>query len=74
MGQFFRCLRSLDIFACHCWTTKDTVQIGILLIKNTNLQGTICILSDGDSSQQITVQLPEDLISVSLNIQLPIKL
>ena len=72
MRQFFRCLRSLDVFACHCWTTDDTVHAGILLVRKTKVQGTICILKDGDSTKQITVQLPDSLNLVNLNIELPI--
>jgi len=72
MRQFFRCLRSLDVFACHCWTTENSVLVGALLIRKTKVQGTICTLTDGDSAQQVTVQLPNNLSLVNINIELPI--
>ena len=74
MQQFFRCLRSLDVFACHCWTTDNTVLAGILLVRKTKVQGTTCTLKDGDSPKQIIVQLPDSLNLVNLNIELQIKL
>jgi len=72
MRQFFRCLRSLDVFACHCWATEGNVQVGILLVRKTKIQGTVCILKDGDSVKRITVRLPDSLNLVNLNIELPI--
>lgn len=70
MRQFFRCLRSLDVFACHCWEIDGSVHVGILLIKKTKVQGTVCTLKDGDSAKQMTVQLPHSLNLVNLNIEL----
>ena len=70
MKRFFRGLKSLNVFACHCWIVGDRLKVGIFIIQTASSKGTICTLKDCDSDSQVLIQIPKKLDPVTLNTEL----